>query len=206
MIALAAPTVLRVPAAEMGARARKRFGAELRRTGGYAQLCLLGAQACLDASAGNGPLGVLWSSSRGPVGAVRAALAEAAGGEPVMPFSFVAIQPHLAATLLAQRGAQVERAAFVRIEDDAWPWLLTQAQAWLGTCERVLLGRVEEGETHQSDWCLVQRTGAVRCEPLRAAEGALPATAADWLARVAASREPLELRGGDAAWRFATSA
>lgn len=206
MITLAAPTVLRIPAAELGSRVRKRFGAELRRTGAYAQLCLLGAQACLDAAASSGPLGVLWSSSRGPVSAVRAVLAEAAGGEPVMPFSFVAIQPHLAATLLAQRGFQVERAAFVRIEDDAWPWLLAQAQAWLGVCERVLLGRVEEGETHQSDWCLVQRTGGERCEPLGTAEGALPATAEDWLARVAASRGPLELRGGDAAWRFATSA
>ena len=185
MIHLAAPTVLRVPRAELAVRSRERFGGELRRAGGFAQLCLLGAQACLDQAPLRKTVGVLWSSSRGPVSEVRAVLAEAASGEPVMPFSFVAIQPHLAATVLAQRGVPVERAAFVRLEDDAWPWLLGQAQSWLETCERVLLGQVEEGEVHQSDWCLLQRdAGGVSCEPLREAEGALPATAQDWLARV----------------------
>lgn len=203
MIHLAAPSVMRVPAGDLAIRSRERFGGELRRAGGFAQLCLLGAQACLDAAPPGGSLGVLWSSSRGPVNAVRTVLAEAASGEPVMPFSFVAIQPHLAATILAQRGVDVARAAFVRIEDDAWPWLLAQAASWLETCERVLLGRVEEGETHQSDWCLVQRGPAgISCEPLAKADNGLPATAADWLARVAASHEPLALRGGGEAWRF----
>jgi hypothetical protein len=203
MIHLAAPTLLRVPANELATRARERFGGELRRAGGFAQLCMLGAQACLDQSPLGKTIGVLWSSSRGPVGAVRALLAEAANGEPVMPFSFLAVQPHLAATVLAQRDVPVGRAAFVRIEDDAWPWLLTQAAAWLASCERVLLGRVEEGAVNQSDWCLVQRDRAgVLCEPLRETEGALSATAEDWLARVATAREPLALRGANEAWRF----
>jgi hypothetical protein len=206
MIHLAAPTVLRIPAAELAPRARERFAGELRRAGAFAQLCLLGAQACLDAARPRGALGVLWSSSLGPVTAVRALLAEAASGEPVMPFSFVAIQPHLAATLLAQRGAEVARAAFVRTEDDAWPWLLTQGASWLASCERVLLGRVEEGEVHRSDWCLLQREPAdVLCEPLRTPGGATHATAEDWLRRVAALRAPLELRGGGEAWRFAAA-
>jgi hypothetical protein len=120
-----------------------------------------------------------------------------------MPFGFVAIQPHLAATILAQRGVDVARAAFVRIEDDAWPWLLAQAGAWLGTCEQVLLGHVEEGEVQQSDWCLLQRDPpGIRCEPLSKAGDAVRATSEDWLARVAASPGPLELCGGDGAWRF----
>ena len=207
MIHLAAPTVLRIPRGELAARARERFGGDLRRAGGFAQLCLLGAQACLDAlPAKTGATGVLWSSSRGPVGAVRAVLAEASSGEPIMPFSFVAIQPHLAATLLAQRGVPVVRAAFVRIADDGWPWLLAQAGAWLADCERVLLGCVEEGDVHQSDWCLLQRDRAgVLCEPLRETAGALSATAEDWLARVATAHEPLALRGASEAWRFTSA-
>ena len=138
----AAPTILRVAPDELAARARERFGGELRRAGGFAQLCLLGAQQCLDAAAPGGRLGVLWSSSRGPVGAVRAVLAEAAGGEPVMPFSFVAIQPHLAAMLLAQRGVPVTRAAFVYLAPADWPTLLDVAQAWLASCDALLLGWV----------------------------------------------------------------
>jgi hypothetical protein len=206
VIHLSAPTVMRVPAAELSPRSRERFGGELRRAGGYAQLCLLGAQACLDAARPGGSLGVLWSSSRGPVSAVRAVLAEAASGEPVMPFSFVAIQPHLAATILAQRGANVARAAFVRIEDDAWPWLLAQAMSWLGTCDRVLLGRVEEGDVHQSDWCLLQRDPpGITCEPLAKMDSAIPTTAEDWLARVAASSKPLMLSGGGEGWRFSAT-
>jgi len=203
VIHLAAPTVMRVPAGELSARSRDRFASDLRRAGGFAQLCLLGAQACLDAARPGGSLGVLWSSSRGPVNAVRAVLAEAASGEPVMPFSFVAIQPHLAATILAQRGVDVTRAAFVRIEDETWPWLLAQAASWLETCERVLLGRVEEGEVHQSDWCLLQRESpGILCEPLAKPDHAVPATAADWLARIAAAPGRLALRGGGEAWRF----
>lgn len=206
MIHLTAPTVTRVPAGDLSTRSRQRFGAELRRAGGFAQLCLLGAQACLDAARPGGSLGVLWSSSRGPVSAVRAVLAEAASGEPVMPFSFVAIQPHLAATLLAQHGVNVMRAAFVRIEDDSWPWLLAQAGSWLDTCERVLLGRVEEGDMHQSDWCVLQRAPtAIGCEPLDEAGGAQPATAGDWIARVATFRGTLALRGGSEGWRFTSA-
>src|SRR5262245_30604387 len=94
---------------------------------------------------------------------------------PVMPFTFVATQPHLAATLLAQRGAPVARAAFVHVAPDAWPMLLDVAQAWLASCDAVLLGWVEEaaeGEAHQSDWCLLR-------EP--AARGALPVRFSSWL-------------------------
>ena len=214
---------MRVPPAELGERARERFGGELRRAGSFAQLCMLGAQACLDAAdvpgeppaARAGSVGVLWNSSRGPVGAVQAALAEMRRGEPVMPFSFVALQPHLAATLLAQRSVPVARAAFVRLEDGGWPWLLAQASAWLASCDQVLLGWVEEGDAaggaHQSDWCVLQRRPArVSCEALRETKGALPATGADWLARVtawlASPREPLALRGSGEAWRFTCAA
>jgi hypothetical protein len=212
MISLVAPTVLRLAPDDLARRARERFGGELRRAGSFAQLCLLGAQACLDVAPAGRSLGVLWASSHGARVAARAAMQEAASGEPVMPFTFVATQPHLAATLLAQRSAPVARAAFVHIEPSGWPQLLSLSQAWLAGCERVLLGWVEEAAekdgTHQSDWCVLQKEpGEVSCEPLREARGALPATSADWLARVAAwtaaPREALALRGDGEAWRFA---
>lgn len=212
MTYLAAPTLLRIAPGDLAARTRERFGGELRRAGGFAQLSLLGAQACLDTAPGRASLGVLWASRHGALAAARTALQEMASGEPVMPFSFVATQPHLAATLLAQRSAPVARAAFVYIESSGWPRLLSLAQAWLASCEQVLVGWVEEAaeeEAHQSDWCVLQRSPAgVACEPLREARGALPATSADWLARVAAwsaaPRETLALRGGGGeAWRFA---
>ncbi|MEA3192232.1 MAG: hypothetical protein QOD26_565 [Betaproteobacteria bacterium] len=211
MTFLVAPTVLRLAPDELAARTRERFGGELRRAGSFAQLCLLGAQACLDAAPAGRSLGVLWASSHGARSAARAALQEAASGEPVMPFTFVATQPHLAATLLAQRSAPVARAAFVHIDPSGWPRLLSLAQVWLASCEQVLVGWAEEaaeGEAHQSDWCVLQKNpGEVTCEPLREARGALPATSADWLARVAAwlaaPRETLSLRGGGEAWRFA---
>jgi len=213
MIYLAAPTVTRIGAAELAPRVRERFGGELRRAGTFAQLCLLGAQACLDAAPKSASLGVLWASGHGAVGAARAAIAEAASGEPVMPFTFVATQPHLAATLLAQRSLPVARAAFVHPELAGWPLLLRLARAWLTDCDQVLLGWVEEaaaGGEHQSDWCVLRKEpGELSCEPLREARGALPATSADWLARVAAwaaaPREPLALRGGSEAWRFTSA-
>ena len=159
--------------------------------GSFAQLSLLGAQACLDAAPNGASLGVLWASRHGAVSAARAAIAEAASGEPVMPFTFVATQPHLAATFLAQRAVPVRRAAFVHPEPAGWPLLLRLARTWLAGCDRVLLGWVEEAAendgVHQSDWCVLQKEpGEVSCEPLREARGALPAISADWLARVAA--------------------
>ena len=73
---LLAPTALRVAPDDFPARVRSRFASELRRAGSFAQLCLLGAQACLDAAGGDGPLGVLWASEFGALHATRAALDE----------------------------------------------------------------------------------------------------------------------------------
>jgi hypothetical protein len=214
MISITAPTVLRIPPDALASRTRERFAGKLRRAGSFAELCMLGAVACLDAAPRAGSLGVLWASGYGARKAALAALGEAASGEPVMPFTFVATQPHLAATLLAQRSVPVSRAAFLHVDAASWPWLLRTAQTWLTSCEQVLLGWVEEsaaGEAHQSDWCALQKEpGEVSCEPLNEARGALPATSADWLARVAAwmatPREPLALRGGAEAWRFTSAA
>lgn len=167
---------------ELGARVRERFGGDLRRAGTFAQIAMLGAQACLDAAPRAASLGVLWASAYGAREAARAALAEAASGEPVMPFTFVATQPHLAATLLAQRGAPVRRAAFVHVAPAAWPMLLDMAEAWLSDCEAVLLGWVEESAgagAHHSDWCLLRK-------PLPEARSALPATFKDWLSATSA--------------------
>jgi hypothetical protein len=162
---LLAPTVLRIAPRELRARAHARFGGELRRAGSFAQLCLLGAQDCLDAAPARGPLGMLWTSTHGALLATRAALADGlARGEPAMPFTFVATQPHLAAALLAQRSHPIARSAFVYLAAEDWPWLARLARAWLAHCGRILIGRVEESVAedvaHQSDWCLLANGSA----------------------------------------------
>jgi len=211
---LLAPTVLRVAPDDFQARVRARFASELRRAGRFAQLCLLGAQACLDAAGGDGPLAALWASEFGALHATRAALDEdLRGGEPAMPFTFIATQPHLAGALLAQRSHPVTRAACLYLAPDTWPSLPQLAQRWLAECERVLVGCVEEsraaGTAHRSDWCLLQKkpvAGALRCERSIRPKNAAAATAEDWIPRVAAWRgsadAPLLLRGGEDAWSF----
>ena len=211
---LLAPTVVRVAPQELAALVRARFGSELRRSGAFAQLCMLGAQACLDAAGGDGSLAVLWSSRLGALHAVRAALDESLQrGEPAMPFTFIGMQPHLAGALLAQRGHPVTRLAHLHPTDEDWSLLLTVARGWLAECERVLVGWVEESDsrsvTHKSDWCLLRKKplkGAVRVEPVRNEGQAAEATAEDWIERVTAwrtgSQAPLLLRGGEDAWRF----
>jgi len=163
-VRLVAPTALRVPAAELKRRAHERFGDELRRAGSFAQLTLLGATACLEAAGGGGLLGMLWTSAHGTLLSTRAALGELRSGEPLMPFTFIATQPHLAAALLARRGIPVARSAFLYLEPGGERWLVELARVWLGDCERVLVGWVEEsaadGVAHQSDWCVLAETPA----------------------------------------------
>ena len=211
---LLAPTVLRIAPEELTGQVRTRFGSDLRRSGGFAQLCMLGAQACLEAIEDVGPLGVLWSSRLGALHAVRAALDESLPrGEPAMPFTFIGMQPHLAGALLAQRGHPVTRSAHLHLADEDWSLLLSVAQGWLAECERVLVGWVEESDSagiaHRSDWCLLLKkpvAGAIRLEPAPHEDPALAATAEDWIARVAAwrtgSKAPLLLRGGEDVWCF----
>ena len=211
---LLAPTALRVAPDDFPARVRSRFASELRRAGRFAQLCLLGAQACLDAAGGDGPLAVLWASEFGALHATRAALDEdLARGEPAMPFTFIATQPHLAGALLAQRSHPVTRTACLYLPAEAWPSLPRLAQCWLAECDRVLVGCVEEsgsgGVAHRSDWCLFRKNpaaGALRCERSAGPENAADATAQDWIPRVAAWRgsAPLLLRGGEDVWSFAS--
>ena len=213
---LLAPTVLRIAPAELRSRARERFGGELRRAGSFAQLGLLGAQACLDAAGGGRPFGLLWTSAHGALLATQAALAEQLlEGEPVMPFTFVATQPHLCAALLAQRSHAVTRSAFLYLVPEDWPCLLQLAAAWLAECGQVLLGWVEESTVenlpHQSDWCLVAGgASGVKCEAVQAGAEVLQATTADWLSRLAAwhgaPHAPLTLRGAAQAWRFSAAA
>ena len=210
---LLAPTTLRIAPAELPGRVRARFAAELRRAGKFAQLGMLGAQSCLDAAGGEGDLGAVWSSPLGALRAIRAALNDDLRHDaPVMPFTFIAMQPHLAAALLA-RSHPVARSAHLHLADDAWPWLLRVAQGWLVTCDRVLVGCVEESGddalAHRSDWCLVQNAaaaGSVRAEPACDAAVATSATTTDWIGRIrdwrADVRAPLELAGSGEAWRF----
>jgi hypothetical protein len=211
---LLAPTVVRAAPGEMPARVRARFGGELRRAGSFTQLGLLGAQACLDAARGEAPLGMLWASERGARDATRDAIAAGLRrGEPVMPFAFIATQPHFAGAFLAQRSIPVTRSAHLHLADDAWPWLLHVARCWLADCARVLVGWVEESAdghaAHRSDWCVLQAQaaeGSFRCEAARDPATADSASAEDWLARIvawsAAPHAPLALRGSGGAWRF----
>jgi len=211
---LLAPTALRLPPADFADRVRARFVNDLRRAGRFAQLCLLGAQACLDAAGGDGPLGVLWATRLGPLHGTRAALDDGLRrGEPAMPFAFIATQPHLAGALLAQRGLPVARAACLYLAPDAWTRLLPLAGRWLADCERVLLGWVEESgsevEAHRSDWCLLRGApvaGAIRCERHPGRSGAPAVGGGEWIARLgawgAAPRAPLLLAGSEDAWRF----
>lgn len=211
---LFAPAVLRIEPGEMPARVRARFGTDLRRAGLFAQLCLLGAQTCLDAVRGDGPLGVLWASELGAQHATHAALDDSLRrGEPAMPFTFIATQPHLAGALLAQRSYPVVRTAHLHLGADDWPWLLRLAQGWLAECERVLVGWVEEstveGVPYRSGWCMLQNKharGSARCEETQAGSTSIAASAEEWIARVAAWRAagkaPLVLRGAAEAWRF----
>jgi hypothetical protein len=207
---LAAPTLTRLAPAELAPAVRARFGAELRRLGVFAQLCQLGAQACLEAAAPQGRLGVLLATRRGAVSATRAALGSLARGEPVMPFTFIATQTNLAGAILARGSHDVARAACLYLEAQDWPWLLRIGRQWLAQCERVAVGWVEEaapGEAHRSDWCLLlgsPAASAIGCEPSR--EPGAPATTGDWMARVSAwrpgARTPLVLGGRGGGWRF----
>ena len=206
---LLAPRITEVAPAELAREMRGRFGQELRRLGVYTQLCLLGAENCLAAAGGSGRLGVLVATAHGALSAARAALDDGLRqGQPVMPFTFIATQTSLAGALLAKGSHDVRRAACVYPAAQDWPWVLRMARGWLSGCERVLLGWVEEaaeGAPHRSHWCLLARAGGpIRCEPC-APTGAA-AAAADWLSRVAewqeAAAAPLELRGGNAGWRF----
>jgi hypothetical protein len=169
MSGLLAPTALRIAPAELRGMAHQRFGGELRRAGSFAQLTLLGARACLEASGTTGSLGLLWGSLRGAVLSTQSALGDLRRGDPVMPFTFVGTQPHLGAALFAQLVHPLARSAFLYFEPGGEPGLLPLAGAWLADCDRVLIGRVEEsvadGVPHESDWGLLARTGAISSSP-----------------------------------------
>lgn len=206
---LLAPTLVNLSQEMLVKEVRARFGSELRRLGVFTQLCLLGAQTCLEASGTSGRLGVLLATEHGGLTAARAALDDGLRrGEPMMPFTFIATQANLAGAMLARRSHDVARAACLYLEAKDWPWHLRIARNWLAQCERVAVGWVQDaaqGEPHRSHWCLLAREAAtgIRCQP---AEAGAAATAHDWIARVAAwsaaPGAPLELRGGDQGWRF----
>jgi hypothetical protein len=168
---------------------RARFGSELRRLGVFTQLCLLGAQACLEASGTSGRLGVLLATEYGGLTAARAALDDGLRrGEPMMPFTFIATQTNLAGALLARRH-DVARAACLYLGAQDWPWVLRIARSWLGQCERVAVGWVEDaarGEPHRSHWGVLVRDGAGI--PVPAGEEGLPETMGEWLGRFTSHR------------------
>ena len=154
-----APTALRIAPAGLKDRVRERFGDKLRRAGSFAQLTMLGAAACLDAARTAGTLGMVWTSARGALLATHSALAELRAGEPLMPYTFIATQPHLAAALFAQHVHPLARNAFLYLDAQGEPWLRELARAWFEECDRVLIGQVEESSDpaleHRSEWYLL---------------------------------------------------
>lgn len=209
------PSALRIDPGELATLVRAQFGNELRRVGGYSQIGLLGAQACLARSGGAEPIAVLCASERGALHETRAALGEELQqGEASMPFTFIATQPHLAGVLLAQRGHVVTRVAHLHLAAHAWPWLFAIARGWLAAQEcAVLAGWVEEAAapaaTHRSDWCVLRNepaAGAIRCAVADDDEPQAQRAAHDWMQRIAAWRahaQPvLTLRGSGGTWRF----
>lgn len=212
------PSVLRIDPGELASLVRAHFGSELRRAGGYNQIGLLGARACLARAGCAGPIAVLCVSEHGALQETRAALGEdLQRGEAAMPFSFIATQPHLAGALLAQRGHVVTRVAHVYLAADAWPWMLSIAHGWLAAQERaVLAGWVEEAAApaaaHRSDWCVLKNDpapGAIRCALADSDEPQVHRAAQDWMERIAqwrASAQPaLTLRGSSGTWRFSAA-
>jgi len=191
---LLAPTLINLSQEMLVKEVRARFGSELRRLGVFTQLSLLGAATCLEASskAGThfGPLGVLRATEQGGLTAVRAALGDGLRrGEPMMPFTFIAIQTNLAGALLARREHDVARAACLYLEAQDWPWLLRIARSWLAQCERVAVGWVQDAagdEPHRSHWGVLVREGAGI--PVPAGEDGLPATMEEWLGRFSSHR------------------
>jgi len=161
-------TELRIAPSELRRLVQARFGDKLRRAGSFAQLTVLGAAACLDAAVGTGPLGMIWTSTYGALAETRAALAELRSGEPMMPYTFIATQPHLAAPLFAQHVHPLARSAFLHLEPGGERWLLELARAWRRDCERILVGWVEESVTesglHRSDWSLLAEAPGDRRE------------------------------------------
>ncbi len=207
---LLAPTLVSLTPAELAHAVRARFGSELRRLGVFTQLCQVGVQACIEASASAGRLGVLLATEHGSQAATRAALdGGLRRGEPVMPSTFIATQTNLAGALLARRSHDVARAACVYLDAQDWPWLPRIARSWLAQCDRVAVGCVDEaahGDAHRSQWCIFARKAdapAIYCE---LGGAGTTATTGDWIARLAAWRDapggPLELRGGHQSWRF----
>ena len=185
---LLAPTLMSLSEEELAKEVRARFGSELRRLGVFTQLSQLGAVACLEASGTAGRLGVLLATQYGALAAPRVALDDGLRrGEPMMPFTFIATQTNLAGAALARRSHDVVRAACVYLEPHDWPWILRIARSWLGECERVAIGWVEEAagdEPHRSHWGVLVRDGAGI--PVPADE--LPATMGGWLGRFTSHR------------------
>ena len=116
-------TGLRIPPHELRERVHARFGDKLRRAGSFAQLTVLGAAACLENTRASGSLGMLWTSTHGSILATSAALAELRSGDPLMPYTFIATQPHLAAPLFAQHVHPLARSAFLYFGPQVAPWL-----------------------------------------------------------------------------------
>ena len=129
-----------------------RLGQRPRRLGRWAELALYGARCCLDAAGEETlPAGasLCVASLRGPMMAIRAALAEQAERGAPMPFTFLQTQPSQMLAALCQQLRWGGDARFVLSRDTAALLRLTQLEAGP---DGLLFGQVDEGEVPTSRW------------------------------------------------------
>lgn len=126
-----------------------RLGQRPRRLGGWAELALHGALACLDeAGEPTLPAGatLVVASQWGPLSAIRDIVSQSADGLP-MPFSFMQSQPGLMLSALCRHLAWSGDARFVTGRDLAS--MVDLAETGLGAAG-LLFGWVDEDR--RSDW------------------------------------------------------
>lgn len=140
------------PPEDWHARLCARLGQRPRRLGGWAELAIYGARACLDqASETKLPPGALLlvASLRGPVAATRAAIEQMDQGGTPMPFSFLQSQPGQMLAGVCQHLRWRGDARFVLSRDACAVLNLAQREAGP---DGLLLGWVDEGAAPRSEW------------------------------------------------------
>lgn len=138
--------------ADWHARLCERLGQRPRRLGGWAELALYGARACLDAAGEDSlPHGALLvvASLRGAVDATRAAIAQTAASGLPKPFTFLQSQPSQMLAALCQHLRWDGDARFMLTRDRATLERLALLESGPGG---VLLGWVDEGPQAGSEW------------------------------------------------------
>ncbi|MCK9259096.1 MAG: hypothetical protein M0P63_04970 [Azoarcus sp.] len=131
----------------------------LRRAGAFAELCLVGVDACAADDEYSGSIAILVASRSGPRQAFTRVLEDLClRSEAPMPFDFLATQAVLAALPLQKRLPALGALLYLPGTDDCnvlWQRMTQLANAWLadGRHRHVLIGIVEPGTPqHHCEW------------------------------------------------------